>query len=521
MSAAAGPLFAGSGHPAVTSRRIHDTATTAAFALAAIGAALAVAIALPKPNLPLTLGVIVMLLFIVWLAVSPKIEWTVTALVIFLGCLNGPTKLVANAGALSSGVQDVLVLAVTLGLIVRTIAKRTPVSMPPLVGWVIAWIVFVLIEAFNPNTVGILKTLAGYRQQLQWVPFFWFGYLLIRTPQRFKRAFWLLGVIALLNAFASTGQTQLSPEEVASLGSGYSARVNGPAARTYGSGGEGHVRPLGLGSDSGFSGGIGMIALPGCLALVALSKRRRERWAALILTLGCLAGVITGLGRLQVGGTIIALGAFVGYSFLAGRRISKPILALLGAVAIALPVGVVFVEAVGSGVFSRYTSIQPERFAGTAGSYKFGEIEAIPKYIAAQPFGFGLGTAGAVSGFGGKQKELFEGHNIPADTEYNFLVKELGIFGLAIWLGFLIRLIVLAATHLRRVVHPELQILLIAIASPLVAAFFMALDGPVSAGVAGGAYFWFAGGVMSYWFLGKGRRLASQPQAAPGTLVAA
>jgi len=54
-----------------------------------------------------------------------------------------------------------------------------------------------------------------------------------------------------------------------------------------------------------------------------------------------------------------------------------------------------------------------------------------------------------------------------------------------------------------------------------VAAFFMAFDGPVSAGVAGGAYFWFAGGVMSYWFLGAGRRLASQPQAAPGTLVAA
>ena len=79
----------------------------------------------------------------------------------------------------------------------------------------------------------------------------------------------------------------------------------------------------------------------------------------------------------------------------------------------------------------------------------------------------------------------------------------------------------LAATHLRKVLHPELQILLIAIASPLVATFFMAFDGPVSAGVAGGAYFWFAAGVMSYWFLGAGRKLASQPQATPGSLVAA
>jgi hypothetical protein len=519
MSLAARPLAAG-GHPAVTSRRIHDWLLAGAFALGAAGAALAISVAVPKPSITLALGGVVVLLFIVWLIRTPRLELTVTAVVIFLGCLNGPTKLVANAGAASSGLQDVLVLAVVLGLFFRMLAKRVPSRPPPLFGWVLAFIVLVVIEAFNPATHGLLKTLAGWRQQLQWVPFFWFGYLLIRSPQRFRRMFWILGVIALLNAFASTSQTQLTPEEVASLGSGYNNRVYGHSARKYITEGEAHVRPLGLGSDSGFSAGIGVIALPGALALVAVARRRRERWAALILALGALIGIITGLGRLQVGGAVFTIFAFIGYALIAGRRISKPILALMAVIVLALPAGVIFVDAVGSNIFSRYTSITPERFTGTATGYKSEDLLAIPKYIAAEPFGFGLGTAGAVSGFGGKSTELYEGHNINAETQYNFLVKELGFFGLAIWTGFLIRMIVLAATHIRKVVHPELEIFLIALCSPLVAFFFMSFDGPVSAGVAGGAYYWFAGGVAAYWFLGPGRKVAEARSEAPaGSLV--
>ncbi len=521
MSAAARGLVAGGGHPAVTSRRVRDAALAAGVALVAAGVSLGIAIAVPKPNLPLVLGGIALALFIGWLVATPRLELTVTALAIFLGCLNGPIKLIAHAGTFSSGVQDLLILAVVVGMIFRAIVHRAPLRLPPLSGWVIAWIVLVVVEAFNPNTLGILKTLGGWRQQLQWVPFFWFGYLLIRTPQRFRLMFWILGVIALLNAFASTGQTQLSPEEIASFGSGYNSRVYGKGAPKYVVEGEAHVRPLGLGSDSGFSASIGLAALPGLLALVAIVRRRWERWAAIILALGSLAGVVTGLGRLQVVGTAIAVLAFVGYSLLAGRRVSRAILALLAVVALAAPAGLFFVSTLGSSIFARYTSIAPERVTGTATSYKSSELTLIPKYIAAEPFGFGLGTAGSVAGFGGKVKELYEGHNITAETEYNFLVKELGVFGILLWAGFLIRLILLAATHLRTVMDPELQLLLCGLCAPLVAIFFMALRGPVSIGVAGGLYLYFAGGVCSYWFLGDGRRRASTPAAAaPGSLVA-
>ncbi len=522
MNPAARPLFAGGGHPAVLGRRMKDAATTFVVLGVAACVAIAIAVSVPERDFALALVGIVMVIFIVWLIRTPRLELAVGAIVIFLGCINGPLKLIANAGALSSGIQDVLVLAVVIGLVARTVAKRAPINVPPLFGWVLAFVLLVLLEAFNPYTGGFLKALGGYRQQLQWVPFFFFGYLLIRSPQRFRRMYWLLGVVALLNAFASTSQTQLTPGEVASLGSGYAYRVQGPSGRTYNAEGEAHVRPLGLGSDSGFSAGIGVIALPGCLALVATVRRRRERWAALILALGALAGIITGLGRLQVGGSVFTLVAFVGFAMLARRRVSKPILALVLTAALAAPAGLVFVEAVGSNIFSRYTSIAgPEKFANEATGYKISGLLAIPKYVAAAPFGFGLGTAGAVSGFGGGSKELFEGHNITSDTQYNLLVKELGLFGLLIWTAFLIRLIVLAARRLRYVTDPEAQIFLIALCSPLVAYLFMAVDGPVSVGVAGGTYYWFAAGVCAYWFLGDGRFYASRASPEPGTLVPA
>ena len=71
--------------------------------------------------------------------------------------------------------------AIGLGAILRMVVKRERVKLPPLSGWVIALVALVLVEAFNPKTAGILKFLGGFRQQLEWVPFFFFGYAIMRS----------------------------------------------------------------------------------------------------------------------------------------------------------------------------------------------------------------------------------------------------------------------------------------------------------------------------------------------------
>jgi len=236
-----------------------------------------------KPNLPLALAAIVGALGVIALIVSARLDVTVTLLVIYLGLLNGPIKLSSGGyGSATSAVQNVLVFAVALGALLRVLAKRERVRLPPLSGWVLAFVGVVVLEAFNPKTHGLLHTLGGFRQQLQWVPFFFFGYALMRHKLRFRQLFVVLGVIALANAAVATYQSRLSPAQLASWGPGYADRIfpakNGlkGGGRIYFSEGEAQVRPLALGSDSGFSGGTGLIALTGALALIAIGRRRQR-----------------------------------------------------------------------------------------------------------------------------------------------------------------------------------------------------------------------------------------------------
>lgn len=499
----------GGAHPAVLNRRAQETLRVGGAGALALLVALAVAVAVPNPNYLLVLGVLFGVLIIVVLIATPRLDLTVAFLAVFLGCLDGPIKLVSAGGLVTSALQNVLIFAVCIGALLRLISARRPVRLPPLSGWVIAFVFVVLIEAFNPKTHGLLKTVAGYRQQLQFVPFFFFGYALIQSKKRLRQALILLGVIALANGVVSTYQTQLSPGQIASWGPGYREKVYGTAnasARKYVSEGQARVRPFGLGDDSGAGGGLGVIAVAGTFALLATVRRRR--WLFGLLCFGAMVAIATSLGRLQAVGGVLAVLAYAGLTVSAGRRVSRPLLALLGVVAVAVPIGALFISAVGEGVFSRYSTISPEKVTSTATNYKQESLKSIPHYIANAPFGFGLGTAGAATGFGGKVTEELEGHNVTAETQYNFLVDELGLPGLLVWTGFILRLIALALSRLRSEGDLELQIYLAAVFAPLIALFFMSFDGPISASSAAGPYFWFAAGIGAYWLAGPGRALA-------------
>jgi hypothetical protein len=497
-------------HPAVVNRRAREVLTVGLSALLSTVAAFAVAVAVPKPSFPLLIGGIVGLMAIVALVMSTRLELSVAFLAVFLGCLDGPIKLVTAGGTVTSALQNVLILAVCLGVLLRVLVRRQPVRLPPLSGWVLAWVLVVLLEAFNPKTHGTLKIIAGFRQQLQWVPFFFFGYMVVRSKARMRQFFLLLGVIALANGVVATIQTQLSPGQIASWGPGYRERVYGNGVgitgRKYVSEGQARVRPLGLGSDSGFGGGVGVIALPASLALLATMRRRK--WIAAVFCLAAMVSVATGLGRLQVVGAVLAVIGYAALSSSAGRRIGRPLAALLAILALALPLGALFISAVGEGVFSRYSSISPSKVAATSTGYKEASLKQIPNDIAHAPFGFGLATAGAAGGFGGKVTEELEGHGVSAETQYNFVVDELGLPGLIVYLAFLLRLITLAFQRLRDVTDLELQIDLMGLFAPLIAFLFMGVDGPVMASAAAGPYFWFAGGVAAYWLLGPGRAIA-------------
>jgi hypothetical protein len=509
-------------HPVVLGRRLGDGALVAFTGLVTIGLALGIALAMPKPNYPLVLGGVIGLLALAALITSPRLDLTAGGLVFYLGCMNGPLKLISATGTLGSALKDVLIVAIVLGVALRQLVSRQRFSLPPLSGWAVGFVVVVALEAFNPKTLNILKVGAGLRDQLQYVPFFIFGWLLVRSKARLRKVFLLLGVIALANGIVSSYQSRLSPAQAASWGAGYEQKYEGADARTFKSEGEGHVRPTGLGDESGGGGGVGIVAIAGVLALLATTRKRK--WLLALLLFGSIAAIATSLGRIELVGGVLAVIAYAVLTGSAGRAARRPLRYLLVALALAIPFGVIYVTTLGEGTFARYSGLLSGEGSNNA-SYKEDELKQIPKEVGADPFGFGLGTAGPAAGFGGKSTELLEGHNVNAETTYNYIVKEVGLPGVLVWAGAILSMIGLAFRRIRTLADTELQIYLAAVFAPVIALFFMSFEGPVTQSEALSPFYWFALGVAGYWLAGPGwqaaRRRISLKQSAPAVPVAA
>jgi hypothetical protein len=496
-------------HPVVRERRIRELAKVALSVVAPAVLALAITAELPSRDLAVIVGAIIAVIAVVALMVNSRLEVTVTLLAIYLGTLDGPVKLLFGAHEETASIPNVLVLAVCLGAVMRIVVHKKPVRLPPLSGWVLAFVGVVVVEAFNPKTGGALKVVAGFRQQLQFVPFFFFGFYLLRSKRRFRQLFIIVGVIAAANGLVAAYQTELSPAQLASWGPGYHNLIYVPeeksgSGRTYVSEGETRVRPPGLGSEAGFSGDTGEIALPFCLALLATARKRK--WVAALLCMGALVALIAGLGRSQLIGGGLGVCAFAGLSLLAGQRVTRALGALLVILVLGVPVGALVVTSLRSGTFKRYENINPT--SSSTALHKEGAWELIPHYLSVAPFGFGLGSVGPVAGVGGKDKQLLEGHGVSSETQYNFIVNETGAPGLVVWVSLSLFMLALIARGMRKVREPDLAIMLAGVFAPFISLFFEATSGAFTDSAFAGPYFWMSIGVAAYWLVGPGRELA-------------
>jgi hypothetical protein len=506
-------------HPAVRRRRAQELAVAAVVVAVPMAVGLVVVAAVPKPNPFLAAGIMLGALGLFALAASARYEVTLTILALYLGLADGVVKL-ESANQLVSSLRDVMIGAICLGAIMRMIARREPVRLPPLSGWVIAFAGLTLMEAFNPNTHGVLKIVGGFRQQLEWLPFFFFGYMLMRSKDRFRKLFVLLGTIALINGVVSTIQTRLTPHQLEKWGPGYAALMNGTggvSGRTYvDAAGESRVRPMALGSDMGFGGAVGVMAVCGTLALLAVGGLRRRSFLALLLFAGALVGIVTSLARTDILGGVMAVAAFVLLSASAGRRFTRPLAALLVVGALGLAIVPALTSSIGNSVFSRYASITPGKAATTSVKYREATFAQLPADLTTYPFGAGLSVAGAGANFGGGGGVIVDGEKASAESQYNYVALELGIPGLLMWCALCVSVIALAIRGLPRVRDVELRIYLAAMFATVIAFTVIGFVGPTMSSAPCGPFFWFAVGTAAYWFADTARR-SHGAQAMPGS----
>ncbi len=509
-------------HPAVLNRRIRALRLLGLTGLVPLLVALGIAREVPNPSIPLTFGLVLAALVIVALVVSTRYEVTLALVALYLGLLEGPVKLMAGGGAATSASRDVLIFAISLGAVVRLAVRREPVRLPPLSGWALAFVALVLVEAFNPGTHGIAKVLGGARQQLEWMPFFFFGYLLVRSRERFRKLFLLLGVVALANGLVGAYQSRLSPTALGSWGPGYAELAEGgvakgPGSASYTSEGVARIRPPALGSAFGFGGVLGVLALPAAVALLATVRLRRRWVVPVLLCMGALAGIATSASRTAVLGAIAAMLGFALLSLSAGRGARRrPLTAVLAVIALAFAVASGLAAVEGAGIFSRFASIaSPEAAAQTSVGSKGTTLLQIPKDIAGEPFGIGLGTVGAATGFGGVDKAKIEEHQVSAESQYNSVVLELGVLGLLVWIALTVKLAALAVRRLAQVADVEMRVYLAAVFAALFAITIMGFSGPTTLTSPCGPFFWLAVGIAAYWLAGPGRTVHPERTAHP------
>lgn len=506
MSSVGFPSAPWRSHPAISSRRHREQLLTGLAGATALTVALGIAIAVPNPNFFLTMGLVAGMLGLFALAASARYEVTLTILALYLGLADGVVKL-ELANPLVSSIRDIMIAAISLGAIVRMTVRRDRIRLPPLSGWVIAFVVLTLVEAANPNTDGMAKILGGFRQQLEWVPFFFFGYMLMRSKERLRALFLILGVIALVNGVVSTYQTQLTPTQLASWGPGYNSLINGTGSvsgrRYVDSAGESKVRPPALGSDMGFGGSMGVLALSGTLALMAVGGLRKRSVVALVLFAGALIAIVTSLARTDILGGVIAVVAFAVLSLSAGQKATRPLAAIFVVGVISIVIISTLTSNIGSAVFSRYESISPGKAATTSVNYREKDLTQIPSDIEHYPFGAGLSIVGAGATFGGSSGAVIDGHLASAESQYNYVTLELGLPGLLLWVALSLKILVLVARRLRRIADVELRLSLAGVFAALFAFMFMGFAGPTMSSLPFGPYFWFAVGIASYWLAGS------------------
>ena len=477
-----------------------------ALAMAAVltCAGLAITVQMPAPTPVTVLAVVGVLAAGAWMLVSERYEWSLAILMLYVGLADGFLKLSTGSSQVTL-VRDLLLYAIAAGALIRMAVRREQPALPPLTGWVVAWLVVIGVQLANPENSTLMHSLASVRPHAEWVPLFFLGYVVMRSRARIRGFLMLLVVIAAVNGVVGLVQLNLTPDQLSSWGPGYEKAINGEASVSQRAfvdeEGNERNRPFGLGSDIGFGGSVGFLAVPAALALLGLGLRPDLRLLVAVLAVGVVLAVITSEARVHVIAALVAILAFAGLT-VTSRGGVRTVIGLGVGLAVAFAALSFVFSSSEEGSFDRYQSISsPGKALTTAYDYRSGVISQVPNYITEIPLGAGIGSKGPAGSFGGTAG----GRHLNGESEPTFLLIELGIPGLAVMLGFMLRLLYLSTTKIRRVGDRETRVLLTAVAAPLFALFATWFAGVSTATTPGAPYLWFAAGVLSYWLLGPGR----------------
>ena len=450
----------------------------------------------------------------IWMFATNRPAHALAVVLLYMGLLDGFLKLkVASGNELPTIGRDVLLYAVAIGMLVRAIIQRRPIDLPPLSVWVFLWIALVLIQLANPYNNSWVHAITATRQHIEFVPLFFIGYTVMRTPGRVRAFLLIFLLIAAVNGVVSLVQFNLTPEQLSNWGPGYRGLITGEsgvAPRVAAGDEEGttRTRPMALGSDMGFGGVLGGMALPAALALLAASGvSLRMKLLVAALGLGAVTAVATSQARGAIVASLLCVAAFtvIGIS---ARRLPKFIAAFAVVAALSFLV-LSEIQGKNETAFARYDSVAPGQVLDTTFREREGLFKSVPNYVTKYPFGAGLGSVGPASGVFDPPKK----RGLSAESQVTYTIVEVGVLGLIVLFGFLTHLLVVVIPKVRRVADRDLRLMLAALAAPFFLLLASAIVGAITPSTPTAPYIWFGAGALLWWAKHGYRQAATQPAA--------
>jgi len=464
---------------------------------------------------------------VVWCFSHRRVDRTLAALGLYLGLFDAYLKLRTGNALVTIG-RDVLVAAIAAGALVRTLSSHQPLRVPPLGGFVLTFSAVVILGLFHPDGGSVSAGLAGLRQHLEFVPLFFLGYAFIREEGQLQKLLFILVLCAAVGGVVSYVQSTLTPQQFAEWGPGYRDRILGNGVLSprvaYGDAGVRTVRPFGLGSDIGAGAVAAALALPALTALLMVA-RGWLRAMMIPLSVGIALAIATSGTRAALITVFVSAAAFAVIAA-ASRNALRVIVGLtIGAV---LVYGAFNYLGSDTSTAERATTIAPDKVLSTFSRERGSGVRTFREYATSYPLGIGVGSVGPAATALKRDSRASQIFN--TETEWNFLVLETGLLGLAVFLLINIRLMLLALTRIRRMRVAAVRLYLAAIAAPLFGLLAAGFAGPTTTAVPPAPYFWFAAGVLSYWLITSDRTrrldpsaevvaepIAGQPSALPGS----
>jgi hypothetical protein len=456
-----------------------------------------------------TLAMLIVVAGTIWFATTRRVAIALALWMLYIGLLDAPLKLTSGSN-LVTFVRDVLLYAICAGVLIRAVVEARSLRFPPLSGWVFAFVGLVLIQLANPADGTLWHSVAGIRQEVEFIPLFFLTAAFVRT----KRALWwfvvLLLFIGVANGIASWIQYHETPQQLAAWGPGYAQRVLGTggfqfSGRTFYTASGEFTRPFGLGTDAGEGGVMGAFALAAALALLI---GFRGAWWKRALVVLCLAGsviaVYTSQGRAAVIASAICVFAFVILGFtIRGRRIG----AMVGCIGVALALLLIqqFIS-VNSSSDTRYTGLTASSLLSTTEHARGVAFAAIPDNVRHYPFGAGLGSVGPAAGVSGAPSDAY---GLNGESEISFLVLETGIPGAVVLIGFTVALAILCVRRIQDEPDRQTRLLLAAVTAPVAGMLALYAVSPLTPSTPVGPYLWGIAGVVSYWCVVRPRERAA------------